>query len=66
LSFTDCAVAEANIYDFSKLGELDVIKDDKRAIDLHHGTVIDTRGNIVVPRNSLEVLVELLSLIHLL
>ena len=49
------AVSEGDIDDFCVLGELDIVKDDKRSLDVEDGSVVDTRGDVVVGGGSLGV-----------
>ena len=65
LSLSDWAVTEADVDDFCELGELDIVEDDQRAIDLDDSSVVDTRCDVVIPCDSLEVGVEKLTFIHL-
>ena len=65
LSFSDWAITEADVYDFCKLGELHIVKNDQRTINLDDSSVVDTRCDRVVPSDSLEIGVEELTFIHL-
>lgn len=64
LSLPDGAVAETDVDYFCKLGELDVIKDDKGAIDFDDGPVVYSGGNGVITGHCLNVGVESFTFIH--
>jgi len=49
LSLSHNSISQSDIDNLSILGELDVLKDDEWSIDILHSSVIDSRGNIVVP-----------------
>ena len=66
LSLADCSIAEADIHDFCKFGELDVVEDDQGAVDLDDCSVVDSGSDVVVAGHCREIRIEQLAFIHLL
>ena len=64
LSLADRPVTEAHINYFCKLGELDIVENDKRTIDLDHCSVVDARSDVVVAGDCLYVGAVGVKLLH--
>ena len=64
MSLADRPVAEAHIDYFCKLGELDIVENDKRTIDLDHCSVVDARSDVVVAGDCLYVGAVGVKLLH--
>merc|ERR1712166_798356 len=48
LTFSNLTVSKTDVHDLGVFGEFNIVENDKGTLDIEHGTVIDTRRDIVV------------------
>lgn len=65
LAFSDRAISKTYINDLSIFRELNIIKDDKRAINFDDCSIVDSWCNIVISGDGLEISVEKLAFMHI-
>ena len=64
LPFPNWAISETNIDNFWELWEFDIIKNNQGALDLDYGSIVDSRGYIIISSDGLSINIEVGSLSH--
>jgi len=61
LTLSNGTISKSDVDNFCIFGELDIVKNNQWSFDIENSSVIDSRGNVVVGGDGLEVLLECFS-----